>query len=248
MVFLFGLILTTAAEECPDRSVLLTKGQEALLQGRLDDAQQTLTTIQTTFDCQSPVSPQELGYFAMLQGAVYFFDNQPLEAQHHFRLAHQLDGWDPIYGPQLHQQYLQSIEQERNRIHLSVQSPHRYRLLIDGANSPHHTTLDSNYHLIQIIEPKGTVYSSQFEHFQSDRIITISPPPNPKRPVLMVSLGGLICSSASFALALHQNHKMEQSTTLVELDSSFRRQQVFSTIGWTTLGIATIGGMWSWFW
>ena len=64
--------------------------------------------------------------------------------------------------------------------------------MIDGSEHSPETTLDANYHLIQILDPKGAVYSSQFEHLQSDRLITISPPPNVKRPLLAVSLGGII--------------------------------------------------------
>ena len=72
MVFVLGLSLAAQGGECPDRDALLTQGQTALVQGQLTEAQLALEAFHLTFDCETPVSSEDLGRFALLQGAIYF--------------------------------------------------------------------------------------------------------------------------------------------------------------------------------
>jgi len=248
MELLFGLILAATASECPPREEILATGQQFLLEGDLKSSKENVIQAEKSFSCDTLVTPQEFGKFMLLKGSHFYFEGRPQKSSQYFRIASQLNVWDPIYGPQLHQHFIEATNSSVGTIQLTVDIPRKYMLYIDGSPSKSPIQLEINHHLIQVTDDQHELHYTKYSYIQSDHHISISQRPGRKKAFLLTAMGTAGLSISTVSLAHQQNKEMTKSTTLEELDKHYQRQQIFTSIGWTSLGITILSGAFYLFW
>ena len=234
MEFFFSLITAAAIAQCPPVAESISAGKQALLEGLLDDSAAHIAAAESGLTCRSPPSTDEVGQFYLLRGAHHFFSEEIEQAEINFLAANKINIWDEVYGPKLHNVYLQSAEIPVNPISIHLKAPRQYTLYVDGNKQANTMQSKTSYHLIQVVDRHNNLYFSDLMYLEQSHQINIPKPAfNWTGPLL--AAGGVCLLSTTAAIL--KNNAMRNATSIEELHTQYHQQKILTGI---SLGSGTV--------
>jgi len=256
--------LGVAHADCPDLHLATADATDALISGKVEEAQGALERAEAALSCGSPPDREALARLWLTEGAVASVAGQADDALEDWQAAARLrpDLWEPRYGEALKAQRdaaVAGLGQGRGAIRVDPQ-PDRTTVLVDGVETPNPTPAEEGLHVVQIT--RRDVLYGKVVLLGPDETLLVHPelpPPPDKKPVggrIAALVGGALSAGAGaglLVLASHQGAPMDAALTRwrsgalssaeasAEVDRAWALQRVEGSAGYALIGPGAVG-------
>jgi hypothetical protein len=256
---------------CEDAQVLMVEAEQAVLEARLDDANEILGRLVDSFACGPIASPELLGQMWITEGVALWFGGDRGGAMESFAAASREvpDLWREEYGELLRKQYQQAavIENEPGEIKLSPPLD-TYWGAVDGRIVHFPIVASGGLHLVQAGPPGGPaefgriaflspqesldLQTGLVEKESPGEVFDVEPVAEPKGqtlpekkkavPAFLLGAGAAgALAITSAVLAVSETKVMKTAETMETLDAAHTRQRVFGVSCLALTGVSATG-------
>ena len=260
----FLLIATPSlalAEDCPDPEAALGAAEQAVIDGRFEDADARLTEVEAGFGCGSLATPGQIARMWRAVGARLTLSGDPAAARDAFEGAARLDpdGWTTGFGEAMEAEWRAAASaptQAWGALGLSPE-PTGFAPAVDGSLHEIPAQLPGGLHLVQVLDTDGgalfarTVYlppggevlvetGPLQSHAESEAAVVGKK--KHRFPTFLVLAGASAAASGGMAaLAMAQKPHYEEATDLDGLNGTHSTQQAFAYSSYGLAGLALTG-------
>ena len=238
MVFLLTQ-LSLAQPECVDLHMLIEQSTSSLFLGDLRSSQDGIELIEERFKCAIPPDVdtlrEDIGDYILLKAYMAHLQEENDQRDQWLQQVRNMEYWNPNFGLEI-EAALQQISIQSSFV-LNTQPntfPSGVHLWIDGSDTIPPVEVVPGIHWLWLTQDDVVVWSAVDYFAANDSIVLPEVVPRPSaNPSIMASAVFLGVSAITAHVIASLHHKqMMNATTMVELDHSFQRSQVW---GWSSV-------------
>lgn len=253
-----------ALAACPETEPALEAVQSALLEARIDDAQEAIEVAGSSLLCGEQVQRKALSRYWLLRGAVEHFAGRPKPAANAFVAAYRTDPTVKIedFGKAFDEAVELAVLEAPHTFGRVKLDPARVdaEVWVNGAERALPSELDTGLYAVQLVDRERVVFAQLVDLLPGTEVVletglppvtalaskpTVVSRERRPPPVLLAAAavaGGLALGSG--ALYLRENGAMNKATSQGQLLAARDRQIGFSVagIGFGAVGLIAVGG------